>query len=898
MCDKYGKPGHAVQERTVLVGYTCGKHSQDVYGRAPPPGYDGPSGSEALSSTKGPRHSELRASKRTNSPQETVEIAAENVADDVMGNLKSLLGDQLDEVVLPPPSVEDPRAADRLTYLEPLRARLLDSEAYFTSLSELEKNIWLNSSLCATNFRTQNHLKWPPLLEFDGFPALVTYPEISPHLLEKSVNLEKSESLKLKIPRPDDDFTSLRIGRQLLKVLCLLPECRNIITRTYLNLRRLQLAGFCGPHFSIIIADENRQDVVRLLTVEVSEIVEILKALERWMTHLVYKSFTGNIDMEDLTIRTNSDFEHALSKSPSFTWISAAQPKSDQSRLDLVWQYVCMLDIGVVIYAGAHLNDTHSEKYRQDSRSIHIESPRFPFLQNNPPTAITTVSRFFLRCLNGFHDGKPVWVFHHDQRITKGLYLSTTMNAFADIWGPLWKSVDQKDPSKHAAYIVGNGSIHPWKHDPERDPPLEKEVLCHWVSDDAWDEGFGLDLSSNIDQRFFDGSEQLLIGAPTLAELESNSKCRLSISQARQNLRDMGRLCVLGAARPHLYSDGSQYQLQVGYSGVNASATKQYKRSAGQTLKKVLVELWSMEPDLRDPKMLSDLHGIEVSLCTHNTQRVSLAYLLGLKCMASLLSGFSWKSEQYKNEHFETLKDHSRELRQLNSEFREQFEQAVMLCLKMLSKTGLDRKDNYAFTVFLSSACTPKPELATLVATEHSWIGLLKDTTTDCAMAAFGDQCLEFKHNGGATCGGVGKSAFLTALVPNGFSESPLKAKIGSTDTPDSATWACSWDLEKLQVGEAFWLGERGTLRVKGRLASGVLITEWQPSRLKSAVKMFVGKEYPHREYAEIDQSGEGGVKPVPVVVVSDRARGERKGGSALVHVIGRGKRVVKEEEK
>jgi hypothetical protein len=63
----------------------------------------------------------------------------------------SLVGGQLDEDILPPPSVEDPRTADRLTHLEPLRARLLDSEAYFTSLSELEQNIWLNSSLCAAN---------------------------------------------------------------------------------------------------------------------------------------------------------------------------------------------------------------------------------------------------------------------------------------------------------------------------------------------------------------------------------------------------------------------------------------------------------------------------------------------------------------------------------------------------------------------------------------------------------------------------------------------------------------------------------------------------------------------------------------------------------------------------
>jgi hypothetical protein len=107
----------------------------------------------------------------------------------------------------------------------------------------------------------------------------VTYPEISPHLLEKSMNFLK--------PLPDDDYTSLRKGTWCPKVLCPLAECRNIITRTYLNLRRLQLAGFCGLHFSIIIADENRQDVVRLLTVEVSEIVEILKALETWLQDLV-----------------------------------------------------------------------------------------------------------------------------------------------------------------------------------------------------------------------------------------------------------------------------------------------------------------------------------------------------------------------------------------------------------------------------------------------------------------------------------------------------------------------------------------------------------------------------------------------------------------------------------
>jgi hypothetical protein len=162
--------------------------------------------------------------------------------------------------------------------------------------------------------------------------------------------------------------------------------------------------------------------------------------------------------------------------------MSAAQPKYYQPGLGLVWEYVCMLDVGVVIYAGAHLNDIHSEKYCQYSRSIDqeicIESPNILHLQKGLPMAITIVTRCFLRCLNGFNHGKPVWVFRHDRRMTKGLYLPTTINAFADIWGPLWKGVDQKDPSKHAAYIVGNGSIHHWKHDPKKDPPLERRFFA------------------------------------------------------------------------------------------------------------------------------------------------------------------------------------------------------------------------------------------------------------------------------------------------------------------------------------------------------------------------------------------------------------------------------------
>lgn len=47
---------------------------------------------------------------------------------------------------------------------------------------------------------------------------------------------------------------------------------------------------------------------------------------------------------------------------------------------------------------------------------------------------------------------------------------------------------------------------------------------------------------------------------------------------------------------------------------VNAAVTKQSKRMPVQPLKNVLIELWPMDPDLRDPLLPDGLYGLEVSV--------------------------------------------------------------------------------------------------------------------------------------------------------------------------------------------------------------------------------------------------------------------------------------------
>jgi hypothetical protein len=541
-----------------------------------------------------------------------------------------------------------------------------------------------------------------------------------------------------------------------------------------------------------------------------------------------------------------------------------------------------MLDLAVASYAGAHCSEFLSDVFSTNDAIALLEP--FEDCSDDMKKSSVKFRHCKLQCLDSFHLGRCVGVFCPPKcEPSLPLYISATIDSFSDIWGPLWKLKDQNNPDQYSAYVVGSGSIVQWRHDSLTSPALIKERFCHWVCNEELEDGTHDKLDQGTDLPYipFDGTEQLLIGAPPNSTVAvspevwaMNPRCSVPISEVRTRLREAGRLCIVGASKPYHYNDSNQYQLQIGYSGVNASATRQYKRVPGQSLKEILIELWAMEPEIRDPKLLEDLHGVEISMCTSNAQRVSLAQVLRLKCMQNLLRDFNWRDPNYRTEHFLTLEDPLRPKRLLDAQFKERYDYAVMLGLKMLSKTGVDREDN--LLVFLSSKCTPKPELATMVSKEHNWIGLLKDTTTECAMAAFGDACLEFKYHDGVLCGSAGHSAFRSAMIPHSssfLSFRQLKVSEQSMNTSQSSMQ--DLDMSTLEPGKVFHLGERGKLRLKANLHGNTLVVGWS-SGMRMAFKSKLGREpVVHREHTEIDHSEEGRVaQPVPIIVVSDRLRG------------------------
>lgn len=144
---------------------------------------------------------------------------------------------------------------------------------------------------------------------------------------------------------------------------------------------------------------------------------------------------------------------------------------------------------------------------------------------------------------------------------------------------------------------------------------------------------------------------------------------------------------------PYYYNDSISYELQAGYSGINASVTRQYKRRLGQTLKNAFIEQWAMVPD---PDLLWNLYGLEVSMCTYNSRTVQLSELLSKSCMRLFLESksFDWGTEVSEQEYYVELNANSKQKWKVDPVFRKVFNSAVMLSLNFLRETDVNHRND------------------------------------------------------------------------------------------------------------------------------------------------------------------------------------------------------------
>ncbi len=329
----------------------------------------------------------------------------------------------------------------------------------------------------------------------------------------------------------------------------------------------METASYCCTRISILVLDNTRNNVARLVPIYCYKIRALASAFEKYLEYVIQSpedgwesrlvSGSGKVSLDCLSMLTELGLAASV-EDMSNTWFSA----------------VLVLDTAILSYVGAHvehfdrsMNDvvvlpsmgTRPSRYFpmpssqspnsvfQDAQSQWTGVQQISFQSLNScwgsaPTRLLFEKRSF-SCLDNFLRHKTAWVCRNrpidDGKLVESvdgqpsLFLSTDAESFADIWGPMWSSHYKDHPDQIVHFNVGNGMILPWKESEESKTTQvqmmqseifggsREEKLCHWISD--MDAQVDSTLKDARGKYLFPG-DQLLIGAGR--KLEVNHSCK------------------------------------------------------------------------------------------------------------------------------------------------------------------------------------------------------------------------------------------------------------------------------------------------------------------------------------------------------------------------------------
>jgi len=284
-CGEYGEQGHPIQERTVLVGYACEMHSQ--YQKETLLWSSG-SKSTAQQTHRGDSSQRIPSARQGIKITSAVALRAlEDAQYREEDNVQSTA--RLDESVMETASTQttvedDPRdeskpqsARNHSSNLDDLRLRLCCPSQYVASLQELEKKIWNNSTI--SMYKSLDSYK-----KSFGIEDYIPYPLVPSELQDLIPNRLSDDSFaKDPTNTSDEEITAIcqhRAVHPSSSHLNAIRMCRNVILRTFLNLKLLQQSNFCAGCFSIIILDKKRTNVAKLLPIEIMDFIALVYEME------------------------------------------------------------------------------------------------------------------------------------------------------------------------------------------------------------------------------------------------------------------------------------------------------------------------------------------------------------------------------------------------------------------------------------------------------------------------------------------------------------------------------------------------------------------------------------------------------------------------------------------
>jgi len=543
---------------------------------------------------------------------------------------------------------------------------------------------------------------------------------------------------------------------EVKEVVYSLCETYLIIHSVINNFDKLTSRQFCTSFFSILM---ERCDgaVAEIVKIHKDLLVELRDALEIGMT--ISRDSMADLEGAYGTIidSIGPAVQNCLDVLDRKQLGSDKPTNHTMPRMLTIYRMVaCILDLGLVSYAGSHASRFDTEVFLREMSPLRFD------LQHN---LSFDCSLRPLACLDGFLDARLVWIFRAGRDLpsastqsqsknAKKVFVLTTIDALADIWGSVWAEAEEQ-PVAHEKvlrvkkYHVSKGVIRRVREDAE--PLIQGAVKCHWYS---WIQDYRRRFSTLItrtDDLTMAVDDKLLIGS----EVRINSGCTYSLQEYEMNYSDMIN---------SLETMPSTWKLDGVTMGVQLSAPKvvafqiqgNVKKVPETTVKQHLWTKWSLQPERANPGILNNSFGVEISHCTGNARRLPLKQLLLMEPIQKVLERQipRWSSSTWGMSFQKALMTNSHDaIFQFWNDYVDQrplVGQLVCCVLDLLDCTG---KTAFGFrAAFLHQN---REMGVTIDAENNEWTSLLQDSYLMATYAIVNEVCLECRQpdHSTAVCG-------------------------------------------------------------------------------------------------------------------------------------------------
>jgi hypothetical protein len=418
-----------------------------------------------------------------------------------------------------------------------------------------------------------------------------------------------------------------------------------------------------------------------------------------------------------------------------------------------------LLDLALLSYTGSHGCRFDNDYLQKDVRNFEVG------WENTPLKFRCSLTR--LACLHEFLDKREVWVFElqpsnsrWEASHNRPMAILTKMEDFADIWGPVYAVPGPENSNAIRQYNVSKGIICRVKGGTQS--ALRNAIKCHWYTRMSWVRGLAMKFLPPSEDYYLSPDDLLLINGDW-GIMKEKTTCEYTLNQYEANYG--GLLNGLGTGDSTWRWDTRS--VSIGFSKiVGVSVTGIQKRIPDTPLKQKILDKWQ-NAERRNPHVLNQSLGVEVSHCTGNARRVAVKTILTLKPMAHALDRQfpGWRAKPWGWLFWTAIsgrEDSAIEKVWKDFEvYRSQMAQLICFALDLLSPTGVE--ESKLSVAFLNNGQEASLNLEVKM---NTWALLLKDTPLTASFAIVNEKCLLccVPNHSAATCSASGSEMALTTL--------------------------------------------------------------------------------------------------------------------------------------